>query len=486
MNDEKTILLIDDESDIHTICKKYTDTKEYTLINAFNGEEGFESLKRFSIDLILLDYYMPGMNGYEFYKELITNDAYAKFRHIPVIILTVISNGSDKIQELLSLGVTLFLQKPFGFRELMNIISNIFMKDYSASAHLDSSNHQDILLEENKKLKSQIQEQFQFENLIGITGRMRKIFGKVKDYAKTDHNILISGETGTGKEYLARTIHANSVRRHNAFVVLDCKNIPTTIVESELKGYDKGAFTENTQAKTGLLKRANNGTLFINEICELDTKIQEILVDVLKNRQFTPSRSNSAETTDIRIIGATTFDPEKEMMNNRLREDFYYRTSVISFHIPSLRERIEDVPYLANHFLQKYCSIHDIPRIKMTSKTVACMKNYYWPGNIDELQTLMERLVSQTDKSHIRISDLPSELRENHQIRNNIISTNLPLKQARKQWVERFEKNYLINLLTSCNGNISKVARTAQVNRMTIYRMINYYKIKSKKTPVEY
>ncbi|MBN1153488.1 sigma-54-dependent Fis family transcriptional regulator [candidate division KSB1 bacterium] len=486
MDDKKTILLIDDETDIHTICKKYADTHGYHLVSAFNGEEGFNFLNMMNVDLILLDCYMPVMNGFSFYKELIDNKSYAKFRHIPVIVLTVIGNGNDKMQELLSLGVTLYLQKPFGFKELMNIISNIFMKDDPSLNPLRDKSDNNNLLEENTKLRSQIQELFQFENLIGITGKMRKIFTKIKDFSRTDHNILISGEIGTGKEFLARTIHANSARKNNAFVVLDCKNIPATIVESELKGYNNGAFTENTQAKIGLLKKANHGTLFINEVCELDIKIQQLLVDVLKNRKFTPMGSSIAEKTDIRLICATTYDPEKEMMNNRLKEDFYYRISVISFKIPALRERIEDVPYLADHFLRRYCNLNQLGRIKLTSKAVACMKNYYWPGNIDELQTLMERLVSQSDKSHIRISDLPSELRESHQIRSDILSSNLPLKQARKKWIERFERNYLINLLTSCNGNISKVARTAQVNRMTIYRMLNYYNIKSKKNPVEF
>jgi len=486
MNDEKTILLIDDEFDIHALCKKYAEKNGYNLISAYNGNEGFSALANNKIDLILLDYFMPVMDGYTFYSKLKSNTQYSKFQNIPVIMLTVSNNQNPKIEELLSSGVTLFLQKPFGFKELMNIVSNIFLKDNSSLSNSAVIKETKFLIEENHKLKSQIHELLKFENLVGINNKMRKIFNTLKDFSSTDSNILISGEIGTGKEHIARTIHANSARKDNGFILLDCKNIPSTIIESELLGYEKGAFTENTQPKTGLLKRAHAGTLFINEICELDLETQKILVDVLKNRQFTPIGSKSNVNADIRIIGATTHNPEKEMLNNRLRQDFYYRINCISFHIPPLRKRTEDIPYFANYFISKYCRINNIKRLKLTSKAVACMKSYYWPGNVDELQTLMERLVSQADKAHIRISDLPSEMRENHEIRNEIMASNLPLKEARKQWIERFEKNYLINLLTSCNGNISKVARTAKVNRMTIYRMLNYYNIKSKKTPVEY
>jgi transcriptional regulator with PAS, ATPase and Fis domain len=333
------------------------------------------------------------------------------------------------------------------------------------------------LLEENRRLRSQIQKTYSFDNIIGISKPMRSIFAKIADVAETDANVLIQGEKGVGKEFIARSLHANSLRKEGSFILVNCVDLPSTILEKELFGYAKGAFGASTQPKQGLLKHAHQGTVYLNEICDLDLSLQEKLVDVLKKRYYIPMGGTEKVHVDLRIISSTRHNPEKAMLNDTLHENFYYRLNAVSIIIPPLRDRKEDLPLLANHFLEKYCTRSNKDTMKLSTEAISCLMSYTWPGNVNELQTLIERLVSLNNKAVVRLKDLPKELQETYELHNEILTANLPLKDARKKWVAKFEKTYLLNLLAKCNGNISKVARVAKVNRMTIYRMINYYNI---------
>jgi len=486
MSDKKTILLIDDDYDMHTICKKYVEINGYNFVSTLNGQQGLKRIQEGDIDLILLDYMMPEMNGYEFYKIFTEDEKFKKFKNIPVIMLTILSEDVINKKKLLSLGMNLFLQKPFGFKELMDIIKNIFIKNelnikqgkQEKNKLLDAK----VLTDENKRLKSQVRETYCFDNIIAITKPMRNVCGKLAQVVNTEANILVYGERGTGKELIARTIHANSKRKEGAFVAVDCAALPPTILESELFGYEKGAFTKASKPKVGLLESAHKGTIFLDEICELNFDLQAKLLKVLQERQFRRLGGQKLIDVNIRIISATNKNPEKAMLENRLREDLYYRLNVIPLYLPPLRERKEDIPLLTDYFLKKFCKDSKKKMMKISSEAISCLQSYHWPGNIQELQNFMERLVSVNNKVVITLKNLPLEFQENYELQTEILSYDLSLKDARKKWVGKFEKSYLLNLLTKCNGNISKVAKLAQVNRMTIYRMIHKYNIKFKKS----
>ncbi len=486
MIEKKSILLIDDDEDMKILCKKYIENGGHRFVSASTAQDGLDRISQGDIDLILLDYMLPGMNGHDLYMTLLSDEKYQKYQDIPVIILTVLTEEIAHKEELLNRGVSLFLQKPFGFKELMNIIANIFMKANSKESLQELQRkkleEERKLIEENNRLKSQIRESFHSSNMVGISRPMRKLFSRVIDIAKTDANILIQGEKGVGKEFIARSIHAHSKRQDGPFMSINCADLPSALLEGELFGFMKGAFTDETPPKTGLLKLAHKGTLYIEEISRLDIKLQEKIIAVLRTRQFTPFGGKKEEHIDIRIISTTTENLEKAMLKNMLREDLYYRLNVISFKIPPLRERIEDIPLLVRYFASRFCELNHRDKLRFTSEAISCLQSYHWPGNVSELHTLIERLVSMNHKSLIKLRDLPEELKENYELHTDIISANIPLKEARKKWVAKFERTYLLNMLAKFNGNISKVARTAKVNRMTIYRMINYYDISFNKS----
>ena len=359
MADIKTILLIDDDYDMHTICRKYLEKGGYRFVSAMNGKQGLKRIIEGDIDLILLDYMMPEMNGYEFYKTLIKDEKYPTFPNIPVIMLTVLSEDVVNKNDLLNLGIELFLQKPFGFKELINIIENIFITNYTRRKQKEQQKKKleeaQKLADENIRLRSQIKQTFSFDNIISITRPMQTIFDKIVQVAKTDANILIYGESGTGKELIARSIHAHSLRKEGAFIAVDCVALPSALLESELFGYEKGAFTGATKPKNGLLELAQKGTFFLDEICELNFDLQAKLLRVLQERQFRRLGGKKLINVDIRIISATNKNPEKAMLNNKLRQDLYYRLNVIPIHLPPLRDRKEDIPLLADHFMKKFC-----------------------------------------------------------------------------------------------------------------------------------
>lgn len=485
MTTDKKILLIDDDRDIHIICKKYIENAGYGFISAFNGCEGLEKIQDEHIDLVLLDYLMPDMNGTEVFRELISNKKYEKFRDIPVVMLTVVSEDYLKQEELLNMGIRMYLKKPFGYHELINIIENLFMIN---QIHLNLKNKElenikqfERLTHENRLLRTQIQETYRFDNIIGTNRQMKEIFEKVVKVAKTDANVFIYGEGGTGKELIARTIHSMSRRREYAFVPVDCMTLPSNLLESEFFGHEKGAFSGAISAKSGLFELAHKGTLFLEEICELNYDLQSKLLRVLQERQFRRLGSSQLMEVDMRIISTSNRIPETAVSENILREDLYYRLNVIPIYLPPLRERRDDIELLVFHFVKKFCTSNQSSLIKISPEAMRYLKNYHWPGNVRELQNVVERVVSLSSNKYVHPEDLPDHILNNSEINSFLPSPDMSLKDARRKWMEKFERNYLIELLHKCNGNISEVARVAQSNRMTIYRMIKNYNISTKK-----
>ena len=481
-NHRKTILLIDDDQDMHTICRRYVENAGYNFVSAHDGKRGLEIIRQGVADLVLLDFMMPEKDGYAVYKDLATLDEYSSVRHVPVIMLSVLAERIPNKDELLNMGISLYLNKPFGYKELVNIIENIFVTARMREEQRTRQEHEVKRIEqENRNLRSQIREAFGQDNIVSINPVMHAIFEKVMKVAPSDANILIHGESGTGKELIARSIHAYSRRSKGPFVPVDCVALPATLLESELFGYLKGAFTGASQAKIGLFEMAHEGTFFLDEICELHPDLQAKLLRVLQERQFRPLGGKKLIDVDIRVISATNRDPRTAVKQGTLRHDLYYRLNVVPIYLIPMRERREDIPALANFFLRKFCNQNSHPLMRLSQAATDLLVQYDWPGNVRELQNVIERVVSLSSNEVIRPNDLPDFIYEKSDVHDDHLElAKTTLREARQRWNEKFERKYLTDLLAKYNGNISQVARFAGVNRMTIYRLLKQYDISLK------
>ncbi|RMD93710.1 MAG: sigma-54-dependent Fis family transcriptional regulator, partial [Calditrichaeota bacterium] len=333
---------------------------------------------------------------------------------------------------------------------------------------------------ENRKLRQKLLQESSLWGIVGTNAKMRAIFQRIQKVAATDANVLITGESGTGKELVARAIHQSSKRANAAFVPVDCVALPGNLLESELFGYEKGAFTGAVHPKKGLFEAAHQGTFFLDEIAELPPELQAKLLRVLQERQFRHLGGKELINVDIRVIAATNRDPLRAVKDGILREDLYYRLNVVPIHLPPLRERREDIPILIHHFLDKFCHQNGRKSMTISEEAEACLIQYHWPGNVRELQNVVERMVSLAGGSSIGMQDIPDYIREQNNYDGIGDLASYSLREAREKWLEKFEKKYLMDLLQTCQGNISQVARKAGVNRMTIYRMMKKYQISLK------
>jgi len=327
-------------------------------------------------------------------------------------------------------------------------------------------------------LSRQIGKSARFDNMIGKSKAIRDIFEKVVKISDSDANVLIYGESGTGKELLARSIHAHSRRSSNTFIPVDCVALPENLLESELFGHEKGAFTGAVSMRRGLLELADGGTLLLDEICELAPHLQAKLLRVLQEREFRRIGGKILIKFDLRIISVTNKVPAQAVKNNILREDLYYRLNVIPMEIPPLRDRKGDVQLLANYFLQKFSKSSKSEIRSFDSAAMTALMNHFWPGNIRELRNVIERLVSLSDAAKICFSDLSGYISSSPNQKKIDLAqkSNMPYYEAKN----RFEEEYFVNLLEGCKWNISKAAKTAKINRKTMYRKIDTFKLHNK------
>jgi len=310
------------------------------------------------------------------------------------------------------------------------------------------------------------------ERIVGKSSALLNVLQTVEKVAKTDSNVLICGESGTGKELIARLIHENSLRVDHPFIPVDCAALPENLLESELFGFERGAFTDAYRTKPGIFEYADKGTLFLDEIGEVPLPMQAKLLRVLQERQFRRIGGRKLIRVDVRIISATNRDLVQAMDDRQFREDFFYRLNVISVYLPPLRERKEDIPLLINHFLRYYCEVFEKP-LKIPSQSVlALMEEYPWPGNVRELQNVIEQAVALSEEEVITPEDLPARIREMKGCGMQTFDLSLPFEDAKSRLIEAFEKKYLQNLMELCEGNVSLAARKAGVNRKTIHRLL--------------
>lgn len=350
--------------------------------------------------------------------------------------------------------------------ELLMILVNAFMNFKGIDGKSPTSTQRDSIDKKSVGLGL----------LIGNSSKMHEIYKTIIKISNSDANVLIYGESGTGKELIARTIHAYSKRKNQAFIPVDCVALPVTLLESELFGYEKGAFTGATNVKRGLIEYANKGTFFLDEITELNVELQSKLLRVLQERQFRRLGGKSLINVDIRIISATNRNPQEAVARKVLREDLFYRLNVIPIYVPPLRERPDDIPLLVNHFIKEFTKTSEFKQIEITDEALQILIKYPWPGNVRQLKNLIERIVALAKGEIIRVEDLPEEI---IQQASNFEKTSpqngfshLPYDQAKKQSLLEFERNYFIKLFDKHNGNITKVAKAAKVSRKTIYQIL--------------
>jgi transcriptional regulator with GAF, ATPase, and Fis domain len=310
---------------------------------------------------------------------------------------------------------------------------------------------------------------------------MAQVFETVRKVAKSDANILILGETGTGKELVAKSLHVNSRRSANAFIPVDCASLPENLLESELFGHEKGAFTGAQTSRPGLFEFANGGTSFLDEVGDVSLNLQAKLLRVLQERQVRRVGSNRMIDVDVRVISATNRDLGQLVAKGEFREDLYYRLNVISIALPPLRERKGDIPLLVQHYIAKYAASGGKEIGGIAPEAMQLLEEYRWPGNVRELQNVIERAVVLAERELLRPEDLPEHIRIRSEAAASappIPVNELPLKRAKEEWASSFERDYLIQLLKRHEGNISQAAKTAGVDRKTIHRLMKKHAIK--------
>lgn len=444
------ILLIDDELDMLNSSAKLLRASGYDVVALQNSKDAKALLKTELFDLVLCDLLMPEIDGFkvlEIIKELGLN--------LPLIILTAYGT-IDRAVLSMKAGAFDFVEKPFEVDHLKIVVERAL--NYSK------------LAKERNNLLRLMEEKYKYENMVGKSPQIIKVFETVENIAKSDANILICGESGTGKELIAKSIHAKSDRKMNPFVPVNCAAFPENLFESEIFGYEKGAYTGAVNKKIGLLEYANTGTFFLDEVSELPLNFQTKLLRVLQDKELRRIGSNDLMQLDVRVISATNMDLQTMLEEGKLREDFYYRLNVISIPVPPLRERVEDIQLLAAHFLNQFNKKANKNIESIDSDVIEIFENYQWPGNVRELENMIERAVAFTKGNSISVESLPVSLTDQSKQKYNFSSKSL--KQVRKEAVNDVEKQFLIYLLTKHNGNISKISDEAGMTRRNIYRLL--------------
>ncbi|HAF07015.1 MAG: sigma-54 dependent transcriptional regulator [bacterium] len=454
----KNILIVDDDPFILESVGEILIENRYKVYKSSNGEEMFKVLEKNSIDLILLDVKLPDRTGIEYLPEL-----KHFYPDISIIIITGNAEINDAVKAI-KMGAYDYLKKPFKGKELLLSIEKALKWNE--------------LLFRNENLQEQVEKDFSFQGIIGKSSKMKELVKMIKQVSKTDSNILITGESGTGKELVAKAIHFSGKRKNNPFVPINCASLPETLLESELFGYVKGAFTGAYNNKNGLFKVADSGTIFLDEIGDMPLSLQAKILRVIESGEFTPLGSTVVLKTDVRIISATNINLRDRIVENRFREDLYYRLNVVNINIPPLRERREDILLIAQHFLEKY-SIKMNKKIKGFSEGVKeIFLRYDWPGNVRELENAVESSCALTTDEIIDVKNLPSHLFGNimRSNRNEFIPINRPLKET----IDYYEREYLVQLLKFCNGNVTKAAQIAQIARQNLHSKLKIYNINVK------
>ncbi len=439
-----TILIVDDEENIRFSLKGGLEDEGYNTILAGSGEEALKLVEKQDVDLILLDIWMPGRDGLQILEELKNNGS-----TVPVIIMT--GHGSiDNAVRATRLGALDFIEKPLDLNKIIITLNNTLLLK--------------ALEEENALLRKKTEKD---DEMIGNSPAIRKLKEQIDMAAPSDAWVLILGENGTGKELVARRLHKKSAREKGPFVEVNCAAIPEELIESELFGHEKGAFTGATERKRGKFDLAHYGTLFLDEIGDMSMPTQAKILRIPQEQRFERVRGSQTIQVNVRVLTATNKDLEKEIGEGRFRQDLYYRLNVIPINVPRLIERKEDIPELAEHFLKLFSPLKGGMKKNITDGAIKKLMQHDWPGNVRELKNIIERLVIMTPGDTITADDiLPLGTRSSSEI-DKLLSFE-QLKDARAE----FEKIFIENKLRQCGFNISKTADVIGVERSNLHRKI--------------
>jgi two-component system NtrC family response regulator len=444
---ERKILVIDDDLSFRRVLEYNLQQEGYEVLTAASGEAGLSLLGEQTASLVITDMKMPGMDGFQVLKEV-------KKRLPGALVIIVTAFGAvDVAVEAMKHGAYDFITKPLNRDQFKLVVSKA----------MQLTN----LTEENRQLKTELAEKTDFRKIIGISEAMEKVFAMVRRVANTEATVLITGESGTGKELVAKSIHSLSSRKDAPLVAINCAAIPRDLLESELFGHVKGAFTGAIRDKKGKFQMAGGGTVFLDEVGELPLELQPKLLRALQERVVEPVGGASSEKLDVRIVAATNIDLEEAIARGTFREDLYYRLSVIPIHLEPLRGRREDIPLLIRHFAKK----HGNGEVLFRDDVMAAFVNYPWPGNVRELENTVERLMILRQEDTITLDDLPDKLREISSTRKgqmiNLPDDGYPL--------EELEREIVMEALVRNDWNQSSAARFLRVPRhVLIYRMEKY------------
>ena len=450
---KKRIMVVDDDKNTRRLIEDIlTKTNQYEIVQASNGESCLRKLDEDGVDLVLIDLQMPGIDGIETMKRI-----KEKYSYLPVVIMT--AHGTiERAVDSMKLGSYDFLTKPFPGDRLKVTVKNAL----EASA----------LETEVKSLRSELKERYQLENIIGQSGVMQEVFRAVEKVVDSDVTVLIQGESGTGKELIARGIHNHcQARRSKPFVAVNCTALPESLLESELFGHEKGAFTGAASRRIGKFEMADGGTVFLDEIGDMSLSTQSKILRVLQEREFERLGGNSMVKVNIRLISATNKNLEEEVWEGRFREGLFYRISVFPIKLPPLRERKEDIPLLAAYFCKRY-SEREKKRINgIQSEALKVLMGYHWPGNIRELENAIERSVVITSSTEVSVEDLPP-----HVVAIGKEGIAEPAETL-PQWIEKLEVEVLRKTLLEFEGNVTHAAKKLGIGRATIYRKAKKYNL---------
>jgi two-component system, NtrC family, response regulator AtoC len=448
MNKQINILLVDDEEPIREAMLLLLKAADYRITACASGQEALQILAIEQFDIIITDLFLPDITGID-----ILTKAKVLFPSLEVILITGHASAETAVRAMKE-GAFDYITKPLNFEELRMILAKAVEKQQ--------------LLSENVYLKKQLRDKYEFTNIIGNSPAMQKVFSRITRVIKTDSTILILGESGTGKELIAKAIHSNGPRRDKPFIAVHCGAIPENLLESELFGHTKGAFTGAIRDKIGKFEAANHGTIFLDEIATLPMHLQIKLLRVLQEQEVERVGSNRQIKLDVRIISATNVDLDAEVKKGTFRDDLFYRLNVIPVTLPPLRERVEDILPLVRHFLVKYCTEMERPLMNVAKEVLMALEIYKWPGNVRELENVVERTVALTEGDQIDLSDLPSNITraysEQEEIPTRITSRGVDLVKV----MSEIERKMITDALSLSEGVKARAAALLNLNRTTL------------------
>ncbi len=445
MSDKISILIVDDEDSVRDSLLNWFIEDGYYVEAAENAKKALQLLETRDFNIILADIKMPGMDGLELHRRIKSLN-----RESIVIIMTAFASVETAVQALKD-GAYDYVTKPFDPDDLSHLIRN------AAS--------QIALRNENEALKKRVTTLEEVDDLIGQSEAIRLVLEQVESVAQSNSSVIITGESGTGKELVARAIHANSSRRYFPLISVHCGALTESLLESELFGHEKGAFTGATFNRKGRFEMADGGTIFLDEIATISPKMQIELLRVLETKSFVRVGGNKEITSDFRVICATNRDLGSMVHNGTFREDLYYRLNVVNINIPPLRERVDDIPLLVSHFIRKYCTSMSRDMITIEPAALKQLEKFEFPGNVRELENMIERAIVIGNGREIKLKDLP--------MGREAADTSV-------ESLDELEKRHIEQILVKYSWNISRSARALNVDRVTLYNKIRKYDLKQK------